>query len=93
MRQSGQDPEQILFRNILLRLRNADTTNEDWNHLMKQTPTRAQDQSPFVSALRLFPTVEAVVSVVILLLLSRQYTLEPMRPKFHLMMLVAWNQL
>ena len=61
MRQSGQDPEQILFRDILLRLRNADTTNEDWNHLMKQTPTRAQDQSPFVSALRLFPTVEAVV--------------------------------
>ena len=61
MRKSGQDPEQILFRDILLRLRNADTTNEDWNHLMKQTPTRVQDQSPFVSALRLFPTVEAVV--------------------------------
>ena len=28
---------------------------------MKQTPTRVQNQSPFVSALRLFPTVEAVV--------------------------------
>ena len=61
MRQSGQDTDQIRFRDILLRLRNAETTMEDWNHLMEQTPTRVQDQSSFVSALRLFPTVEAVV--------------------------------
>ena len=61
MRQSGQDTDQIRFRDILLRLRNAETTMEDWNHLMEQTPTRVQDQSSFVNALRLFPTVEAVV--------------------------------
>ncbi|XP_011407700.1 PREDICTED: uncharacterized protein LOC105314949 [Amphimedon queenslandica] len=97
MRQSGQDPDQIRFWDILMRLRNGDTTMEDWNHLMEQTPTRIQDQSPYVNALRLFPTVEAVVDhnfamlrVVILSLPSRQYTLQP---KLHLMMLVAWNQL
>ena len=60
MRQSGQDPEQIRFRDILLRLRNAETSEEDWKHLMEQTPTRITDQSSFVHALRLFPMVEDV---------------------------------
>uniref|UniRef100_A0A1X7T4X8 Uncharacterized protein n=1 Tax=Amphimedon queenslandica TaxID=400682 RepID=A0A1X7T4X8_AMPQE len=61
MRQPGQDPDQIRFRDILMGLRNGETTMEDWNYLMEQTPTRLQDQSPYVNALRLFPTVEAVV--------------------------------
>ena len=61
IRQSGQDPEQIKFRNILLHLRNAEVTREDWEHLMKQTPTKVHDRSPFVHALRLYPTIEAVV--------------------------------
>ena len=61
MRQAGQDPEQVLFRDILLRLRNAEVTVADWNHLMRQTPTQVRDLSPFVSALHLHPTVEAVV--------------------------------
>ena len=39
MRQAGQDPDQVRFRDILLRLRNAQVTIEDWNCLMKQTPT------------------------------------------------------
>ena len=60
MRQSGQDSEQVRFRDILLRLRNAETTEEDWEHLMEQTPTRISDQSSFVTALRLFPMVEDV---------------------------------
>ena len=55
MRQSVQDPVQIL------QFWNADTTNEDLNHFMKQTPTGVQDQSLLVSAFRLFHTVEAVV--------------------------------
>ena len=96
MRQSGQDTDQIRFCDILLRHRNAETTMEDWNHLMEQTPTTVQDQSSFVNALRLFPTVVAVVDhnvVVILLLPSRQYTLEPKQAMHLLMMLVAWNQL
>uniref|UniRef100_A0A1X7V578 ATP-dependent DNA helicase n=1 Tax=Amphimedon queenslandica TaxID=400682 RepID=A0A1X7V578_AMPQE len=92
MMQSGQDPYQIEWRYYNGRL----------DHLMEQTPIRVQDQSPYVNALRLFPTVEAVVdhnvamlyvSVVTQLLPSRQYPLEPMQPKLQLMMLVAWNQL
>ena len=61
MRQAGQDPEQVKFRDILLRLRNAKVTLSDWNHLMSRTPTRVHDLSPFSTALHLIPTVEAVV--------------------------------
>ena len=34
MRQAGQDADQELFRNLLLRLRNAELTVEDWKFLM-----------------------------------------------------------
>ena len=61
MRQSGQDPQQVLFRDILQRLRDAKVTVPDWNCLMAQTPTHVQDLSPFCTALHLIPTVEAVV--------------------------------
>ena len=61
MRQAGEDPEQVRFREILLRLRNAEVTMEDWNCLMQQTPTSVADLTPFTSALHLHPTVEAVV--------------------------------
>ena len=61
MRQSGQDPDQVLFRDILLRLRDAEVTTADWQHLMKQTPAQVRDLAPFVTALHLHPTVEAVV--------------------------------
>lgn len=39
MRQSEQDPDQVLFRDILLRLRDAMLTISDWEQLMKQTLT------------------------------------------------------
>ena len=45
MRQAGQDPEQIRFRGILLRLRNTEVTVEDWNCLMTLTPTSVADLS------------------------------------------------
>ena len=61
MRQAGSDPDQVHFRDILLRLRNAQVTREDWEELMKHTPTIVQDLTPFTSALHLYPTVEAVV--------------------------------
>ena len=61
MRQSGQDPSQVLFRQILLRLRNGEVTEDDWKHLMTRTPAQISDTSAFNDALRLFPTVEAVV--------------------------------
>lgn len=40
MRQAGQDPSQVLFRDILLRLRNGQITESDWKHLMGRTPTK-----------------------------------------------------
>ena len=61
MCQAGQDLEQVHFRDILLWLRNAQVTVADWKHLITCTPTKAQDVSPFASALHLIPTVEAVV--------------------------------
>ena len=60
MRQAGQNPEQVQFRNILLRLRDAKVTISDWNCLMTRTPTRVQDISTFSTALHLIPTVETV---------------------------------
>ena len=61
MHQVSQDPQQVQFHNILLRLRDAKVTVADWNCLMTQTPTRVQDITPFATALHLIPTVEAVV--------------------------------
>ena len=61
IRQSGKDPSQIAFRDILLRLRNCQVTESDWRHLMTRTPARASNSSNFDDALHLFPTVEAVV--------------------------------
>ena len=61
MRQSGQGPDQMLFRNILLRLRDAKLTISDWEQLMKHTPAEVSDLAPFTNALNLYPTVEAVV--------------------------------
>ncbi len=61
MRQAGNDPSQVQFRDILLKLRNAEITAQDWEELMKHTPTNVQDLTPFANALHLYPTVEAVV--------------------------------
>ena len=61
MRQAGQDPEQVQFRDILLRLRDAKVTLAGWNHLMTRTPTTVQDVSPFATALHLIPTVESTM--------------------------------
>ena len=61
MHQSGQDSDQVLFRGILLRLRDARLTISDWEQLMKQTPAEMTDLAPFTNALHLHPTIEAVV--------------------------------
>lgn len=63
MCQSGTDPAQVRFRDILLRLRNAEVTTTDWKELMQQTPTKVQDLTLFANALHLYPTVEAVVEL------------------------------
>ena len=61
MRQAGQDPQQVKFRDILMRLRDAKVNVADWNFLMTQTSTQAHDFTPFTTALHLIPTVEAIV--------------------------------
>ena len=61
MHQSGQDPDQELFCNILLRLRDARLTTDDWEQFMKQTPAEVSDLIPFTNALHLYPTIETVV--------------------------------
>ena len=45
MRQFGQDPVQVLFRDILFRLRDAKLTISDWEQLMKHTPAEVGDHS------------------------------------------------
>ena len=61
MRQSGETPEQELFRSILLHLRDGNTTTSDWEELMKHTPAHIDDLTDFENALHLFPTKDAVV--------------------------------
>ena len=61
MHQTGQDPQQVQFCEIRLRLRNARVTFADWNCPMTRTPTQVQDLTPFATALHLIPMVEAVV--------------------------------
>ena len=61
IRQAGDDPDQRRFRDLLLRLRDGETTIDDWKILMRRTPTRAQNLSSFQTALHLYPTVEAAV--------------------------------
>ena len=46
MRQTGVDTEQQLFRDLLLRLRDGQTTVEDWKHLMKRTPAVVGTTTP-----------------------------------------------
>ena len=59
--QSGHSSSQVLFRHILLLLRDVRLTESDWKQLMKLTPAQVQDMAPFSTALHLHPTVEAVV--------------------------------
>ena len=62
IRQSGSDSEQIKFRDILLRLREAQLTKDDWKYLMKRTHSQGiTNLSSFKNALHLYPTVEFVV--------------------------------
>ena len=60
MQQHGDGLDQMLFKNILLLLRNGNTSLNDWEHLMKRTPSKVDNLSAFDYALHLFPTVQAV---------------------------------
>ena len=60
MRQQGEDPEQVRFREILLRLRDARVTQADWEHLMTRRDAQVADMNSFADALHLLPKVTAV---------------------------------
>ena len=60
IRQQGQDPEQVRFRDILLRLGDASVTQDDWERLMTRRDGQVADKDSFEQALHLLPTVNAV---------------------------------
>ena len=95
MCQSGDD-DQVVFRNILLHLRDDQVTQED---LMKQTPAQVQDLEQFRNALHLYPTIEAVAEYNVTKLHAngqpielKLFTQDQMHPRPHLMMQLDWNQ-
>ena len=59
MHQTGEDL-QVAFRDILLRLWNANVTQDDWKHLMTHTSSNISNLQEFKNAIHLYPTVEAV---------------------------------
>ena len=62
MRQNGNSIEQVAFRDLLFRLRNAAVTVEDWQLLMTRSMSRlsSHELNAFADAPRLFPTIESV---------------------------------
>ena len=62
IRQQGQDPEQVRFREILLHLRDAKVTQADWEHLMERKIEHLANEDTFNQALHLLPTVNAVAA-------------------------------
>ena len=64
MRQAGQDPEQVRFRDILLRLRDAQVTIDDWQHLMTRSLACITSTEPYRNALHFFPTIDTVAKYI-----------------------------
>ena len=60
MRQAGEDPEQVRFRDMLLSLRDGHLTTDDWQYLMTRSAARVSELHTFTNALHLYPTVESV---------------------------------
>ena len=55
-RVSGSDQDQILFRELLLRLRNGETTQDDWKQLLARQPSKVRDIDNFQDVARLYYT-------------------------------------
>ena len=62
MRQGGEDPSQVSFRDLLLRLRDLSSTQADYQLLMTRTKERAVNVDTFADAPRLFPTNAGVAN-------------------------------
>ena len=61
-RVKGTDPEQIVFRDFLLRLCNGEMSENDWKLLLTRQPSQANNIDQFKTATRLFYTNEEVAS-------------------------------
>ena len=61
-RVKGSDPEQIVFRDLLLRLRSGETSENDWKLLLRRQPLHANNIEQFKTATRLFYTNEQVAN-------------------------------
>ena len=66
IRQAGDHPEQKRFRSLLLRLRDSETTVEDWKVRMSRTPTRVNNLTSFETALHLYPTVHVQLKLLLI---------------------------
>ena len=53
-RVQGSNPEQLSFKQLLERLRNGDSTQEDWQLLLSRQPSAVPNLSEFENAMRLF---------------------------------------
>ena len=60
MCQTGQDNDQVRFRELLLHLRDGTVTTTDWELLTTRCLSRITNPDDFKDALHLHPTVEAV---------------------------------
>ena len=58
----GDNPEQIAFRELLLRLRKGDSTVSDWKLLLTRQPTNVDNLTEFKEAVRLFYSNEQVAN-------------------------------
>ena len=61
-RVKGTDPEQIVFRDFLLRLRNGEISENDWKLLLTRQPSQANNIDQLKTATRLFYTNEEVAT-------------------------------
>ena len=53
MRQAGNNPEAVAFRSLLLRLRDGQSTEDDWKKLLTQAPNPG-NEAECKDAVRLF---------------------------------------
>lgn len=58
----GSNHDQILFRALLLRLRNRETTHDDWKQLLSRQPTKVSDIGQFKDAAHLYYPNEDVAA-------------------------------
>ena len=61
-RVQGMTPEQVQFRDMLLRLRKGDSQEKDWRLLLSRQPSQISDLTEFEDAMRLFYTKEQVAN-------------------------------